>query len=217
MPSGTVRDLPESAPPAYAAAMTAGFGGALRTLSITMYTDEFTIKGRLETPHRRVTDALNTATEGYIVLADATFDEHRSATSILSAEFAQINLASVLFVVSDEEIGADPTLVSPRQAEEALISVPPFRVTGRIHVVPERSLRDALGELRGQFIPVTQATYWSDSLGEGRVTAALVAVNHARCQILAPHHEVDPWAGLGSGGTEPATPAPPTVGEPTGW
>ena len=198
--------------------MTAGFGGATRTLSITMYTDEFTIKGRLETSHRRVTDALNNATEGYIVLADATFDEHRSATSLLSAEFAQVNLASLLFVVSDEEVGADPALVSPRQAEEALISVPPFRVTGRIHVVPERSLRDALGELRGQFIPVTQATYWSDSLGEGRVTAALVAVNHARCQILAPHHEVDPWAGLAMGGaTETGTPPPPTTGEPTGW
>ncbi len=32
------------------------------------------------------------------------------------------------------------------------------------------------------------------------MTAALVAVNHARAQILAPHHEVDPWAGLGMGG-----------------
>jgi len=197
--------------------MTDGSGGALRTISITLYTDEFTIKGRLETPHRRVTDALNDTTESYVVLSEATFDEHRSATSLLSAEFAQINLASVLFVVSDEDVKADPALASPRQPEEALISVPPFRVTGQIHVVPERSLRDALGELRGQFIPVTQATYWSDSLGEGRVTATLVAVNHARCQILAPHHEVDPWAGIGMGGAAPVTPPAETPGEPTGW
>ena len=218
MHSATVRDIPPLTPRAYAAGMTDGFGGALRTTSITLYTDEFTVKGKLETPQRRVTDALNGSTEGYIVLAEATFDEHRSATSLLSAEFAQINLASVLFVVSDEDIGADPALVSPRHAEEALISVPPFRVTGRIHVLPERSLREALGELRGQFIPVTEATYWSDSLGEGRMTAALVAVNHARCQILAPHHEVDPWAGLGMGvAAPPETPAPPPGGEPTGW
>jgi hypothetical protein len=43
---------------------------------------------------------------------------------------------------------------------------------------------------------VTDATYWSDSLGEGRQTAPIVAVNHARAQILAPHRVVDPWAGL---------------------
>ena len=52
------------------------------------------------------------------------------------------------------------------------------------------------------------------------VTAALVAVNHARCQILAPHHEVDPWAGLAMGATDagtPTSPTAPTTGEPTGW
>ena len=53
--------------------------------------------------------------------------------------------------------------------------------------MPERSLREALTELTGHFLPVTDATYWSDVLGEARATAALVAVNHERAQILAPH------------------------------
>ncbi len=65
--------------------------------------------------------------------------------------------------------------------------------------MPERSLRDALSELTGHFLPVTDATYWSDSLGEARTQAELLAVNHERAQILAPHRVSDPWAGLDSG------------------
>ena len=61
---------------------------------------------------------------------------------------------------------------------------------------------------------MTDATYWSDTVGEARQSAPMVAVNHSRAQILAPHREVDPWAGLdrsaaagGAIANEPATPA----------
>jgi hypothetical protein len=90
--------------------------------------------------------------------------------------------------------------------------------------LPERSLRDALTELTGHFLPVTDASYWSDTLGEGRATAPLVAVNHERAQILAPHQYVDPWAGLdrptgqaGHGGETPwpATDVPPPKDDTT--
>jgi hypothetical protein len=60
---------------------------------------------------------------------------------------------------------------------------------------------------------VTTATYWSDSLAESRTTAELLAVNHERAQILAPHRVSDPWAGLDSpGASQPESPP-----EPTGW
>jgi hypothetical protein len=45
-------------------------------------------------------------------------------------------------------------------------------------------------------VPVTDATYWSDTLGEARESAELVVVNHSLAQILAPHRELDPWVGL---------------------
>jgi hypothetical protein len=205
--------------------MNDGFGGASRTIPLTLFTDAFTVRGRLETRHRRLTDALNEATDGFIVLSDVTFDEFRSASNLIRADYGQINLSSVLFVTSDADVDADPSLATPRVSEEALISVPPFRILGRIHLEAGRSLRDALGELRGRFVPVTQATHWSDALAEARTTVSFLAVNHARCQILAPHQEVDPWAGLGSpaveaggGWDEPSPPSePPSASEPTGW
>ena len=175
-------------------------GAMPQAISVVMYTDAFVVHGRVETRQRRVTDLLNRAEEPFIVLSDVTFDEFGSRGTPIRAEYAQINLASVLFVVSDQSVEPLPELRTPKMAEQAVISVPPFKVTGRIHLLPERNLREALKELHGQFIPVTDATYWSDTLNEARETASLVAVNHARSQILAPHRELDPWAGLDAAG-----------------
>ena len=173
-----------------------GLGGTPHQIPLTLYTDAFMIAGTIETRQRRVTDILNQTDEPFLVLSDVTFDEFGTTGTTVKAAFAQVNLASVLFAVAHDVVEAVPELRTPKQAEQALISIPPFKVTGHIHVLPERSLREALAELHGTFIPVTQAAYWSDALGEARTTAALVAVNHERAQILAPHREVDPWAGL---------------------
>ena len=186
-------------------------GGTPQQVRLTLYTDSFVIKGSLTTRQRRVTDMLNLAEDRFLVLSDVTTEEFGARGESTRAEFAQVNLASVLFAVVNEPVTAAPELRTPKIPEEALVSVPPFKVTGFIHLMPERSLRDALSELTGNFLPVTGATYWSDVLQEARATAELLAVNHERAQILAPHRVSDPWAGLDS--TPPEEPPP----EPTGW
>jgi hypothetical protein len=126
-------------------------------------------------------------------------DEYGSRTVAERADFAQVNLDAVLFAVAEDAVEAVPELRTPKVPEQALISIPPFKVIGRIHLLPERDLRNALEELTGRFLPVTEATYWSETAGEARTSAPMVAVNHARAQILAPHREVDPWEGLDRG------------------
>jgi hypothetical protein len=187
-------------------------GGTPQQVRLTLYTDAFVIKGSLSTRQRRVTDMLNLAEDRFLVLADVMSDEFGTRGESIRAEFAQVNLDSVLFAVVNEPVAPAPELRTPKIPEEALISVPPFKVTGFIHLMPERSLRDALSELTGDFLPVTSATFWSDVLQEARESAELLAVNHAKAQILAPHREADPWAGLDSA-PRPDTPPP----EPTGW
>lgn len=187
-------------------------GTTPQPVRLMLYTDSFVIRGSLMTRQRRVTDMLNLADERFLVLADVATDEFGTRGESIRAEFAQVNLASVLFAVVNDPVEPAPELRTPKMPEEALISVPPFKVTGFIHLMPERSLRDALSELTGAFLPVTSATYWSDVLNEARATAELLAVNHERAQILAPHRVSDPWAGLDSG--TPRVEPPP---EPTGW
>lgn len=184
--------------------MFAGIGGESRAAAITLVTDAFVVRGTIHTRLRRITDMLNTAEHEFLVLEQATFDEFGSTGVAIQTDFAQVNLGAVLFGVADDPIDATPELRVPKVSERALISVPPFTITGHIHLMPERDLHEALGELIGRFIPVTDAVYWSDRVGEARTAALIVAVNHDRAQILAPHREVDPWAGLDRSGETPA-------------
>lgn len=179
-----------------------GLGGTQHAVKLTLFTDAFILDGSIQTRQRRVSDILNLADESFLVLSDVTMDEFGTTGQTIKAPYAQVNLASVLFAVAHDSVEPLPELRTPKAAEQALISIPPFKVTGTIHVFPERDLRDALAELTGTFIPVTEATYWSDTLNEARSTALLVAVNRARAQIMAPHHETDPWAGLPTAGED---------------
>jgi hypothetical protein len=175
--------------------------GAEPTLvSLTLYTDAFVIRGSIRSRQGRISDILNQADEDFLVLTDTIVDEYGSRGTTVKSEFAQVNLGAVLFAVADTTVEARADLRTPKVSEQALISIPPFSVTGRVHLLPERDLREALSELTGRFIPVTDATYWSDSVGEARQTAPMVAINHHRAQIFAPHRDVDPWAGLDRSG-----------------
>lgn len=177
--------------------MSAGFGGDERKVALTLFTDAYVIRGHVQTRQRRVSDILNQAEHEFIVLVDVVLDEYGTRGGAVRSDYAQINLGSVLFAVAEASDGGPvPEMHTPKIPEQALVSIPPFKIIGRIHLTPERELHDALAELTGRFVPVTDAVYWSDTVSEARTSAAMIAFNHSRAQILAPHREVDPWAGL---------------------
>jgi hypothetical protein len=177
--------------------MSAGFGGGERKVALTLFTDAYVIKGSVMSRQRRVSDILNQAEHNFLVLVDVVMDEYGAHGSTVRAEYAQINLGSVLFAVAEAAEGDPlPEMHTPKIAEQALVSIPPFKIIGRIHLTPDRDLDEALAELTGRFVPLTDAAYWSEIVGEARTTAPMVAINHSRAQILAPHREIDPWAGL---------------------
>ena len=70
------------------------------------------------TRQRRITDILNNADDRFLVLAEVTSDEFGSRGETIRAEFAQINLASVLFAVADTSVETPPELRTPKVPEE---------------------------------------------------------------------------------------------------
>ncbi|OGO53514.1 MAG: hypothetical protein A2V84_11610 [Chloroflexi bacterium RBG_16_70_13] len=167
--------------------MFQGWAGVEQRVALTLYTDAYVVRGTLPTRQHRLSDILNSAEDEFLVLADATFERFGHRRPARYAEFAQVNLSAVLFAVSDTMVAPIPELRTPKVTETALISIPPFEIIGRIHLFPERDLRQALLELTGRFIPVTEATFRSDEAGEAPRSAPMVAVNHARAQILSPY------------------------------
>ena len=193
----------------------------LQGYELTLYTDALIARGTVRTRQHRVTDILNMADDSFLILEDVTVEEFGSRGQPIRSAYAQVNLEAVLFAVANTSVEPSPELRTPKMAEPAIVSVPPFTVTGMIHLLPTGGdLRAALTELTGRFLPVTEATFWSEHLGEGRQTAVVVAVNHRRAQILAPHQEVDPWAGLDKGsaaGAGPGLPSQPPDPPGGGW
>ncbi len=172
--------------------MFSSFGSELTSVDLTLYTDTYVIRGAITTRHRRLSDLLNLNDDEFLVLSDATMEPLSRRGPSYSAPYAQVNLAAALFAVAAEAIAAQPELRTPKVAEATLISIPPFSVTGRIHLLPEREIRAALQELHGRFLPVTEATFWSESLDFAPTTAPMLAVNHARAQILSPYSATSP-------------------------
>ncbi len=133
--------------------------GDTQRVDLTLYTDSHLVRGTIETRQRRLLDILNQTEHEFLVIQDAVMDEFGSRDQPIRAEHAQINLGAVLFAVSDIPVEPLPELRTPKIAEMAIISIPPFRVTGHIHLLPGRPLDDALDELLGRFLPVTNGTY----------------------------------------------------------
>ena len=181
--------------------MLSGWGDETQVL-LTFYTDAFVITGSLPSRQHRLSDILNFADDEFLVLSGAVLQGLGPRGERHAAPNAQVNLAAVLFAVAADTVEASPELRTPKIAQTTLISIPPFSVTGRIHLMPERDVRSALQELHGRFVPVTEATFWSDALDEAPRTAPMIAVNHARAQILSPYGEADPAATTAG---EPAT------------
>ena len=172
---------------------------------MTLYTEQYVVRGAIETHEHRVTDILNEADQPFLVLEAVSLEELGSSDAPTRAEFAQITLGSILFAVSLQAVEPARGLRTLKVAARAFVSIPPFRVIGTVHLLPERTLRDSLADPRTPFIPVTDAVFWSDRLQHGRQHAAMVAVNQARAQILAPYDEDDP-AGLAGRAAPSAVP-----------
>jgi hypothetical protein len=177
-------------------------------VELTLYTDALITHGKVRTRQHRVTDILNLTEQSFLILEDVTVEEYGDRGQPIRADVAQVNLDTVLFAVADTPVEPSPELRTQKQPAAAIVSIPPFRVTGTIHLMAgEATVREGLNELEQRFIPVTNATFWSDLVGEPRRSAIVVAVNRHRTQILAQHREVDPWAGLGGSAAGEGAPA----------
>jgi hypothetical protein len=204
-------------------------------VELTLYTDALVARGTIRTRQHRVSDILNLADAPFLVLEGVQVADLHGNSVGIDADVAQINLDAVLFAVVDEPITPSPELRAPKMQHMAIISIPPFRVTGTLHLpAASANLREALGDLTGRFLPVTDAAYEAPSLGLPSRGVLMLAVNHHRAQILARYSAPgdrpaegaaaeDPWAptvqnpgpAWGTSATEGSAAADPWAG--TDW
>src|SRR3990172_3242439 len=173
--------------------MLVGWAGEELRVGLTLYTDAYIVRGSMTTRQRRISDIVNNADEEFLVLTDVTVERFGGRAPARSAPFAQVNLSAVLFAVAETTVEPVPELRTPKVTETALISIPPFEVTGHIHVLADRDLR-VRGGWRG-----TQAG--ADDRREPRAGTDPVAVRRYGRQARV--HRVDGGGRARCGGSGP--------------
>ena len=133
------------------------------TMPLEVYLQAAVLRGVLVTNQNRLSSYLVLREgEELFSLTDATLeDANRKSVDVGSAKYLvymrEVFLIADLSPASQTQRTGMESFYVRKETSKALLSVGPYLVQGRIHIVPGGALHDVLVE-NSQFIPVTDAT-----------------------------------------------------------
>ena len=158
-----------------------------QSVAVDVYTDAYRVSGKTATRFSRVADIVNQASSSHLVVDEATISEYADPTATVSAMQALVRLEDVLIVVaggtnSEETTRAEMRI--PKRAVRAQLGLPPFRITGAVHVPQGSRPADGLLNASDRFLPMTEVTIACGAHPELGRTAAAVAFQRVRAQLI---------------------------------
>ena len=156
-----------------------------RQVPIDLYTASYRVSGKLSTRFHRVGDLVNQAPSTHLTIDEATISEYADPAATVSAMQVLVSLDQVLIVVAAEADaeGRDDMHIQKR-AVRAQIGLPPFRITGSIHVPPGSRPADGLLYGSDRFLVMTEVTIASGPHPEVGRTATAVAFRRERAHLI---------------------------------
>lgn len=160
-------------------------GPSVTSVRIDVYLPAFRVSGVTGTRFTRVADIVNQLSSTHLVIEQATVSEYADPTATLGANQVLVTVDQVLFVVAPDADGAlRPEMRIPKRAVRAQLGLPPFRVTGLVHVPQGSRPVDGLLNAADRFLAMTDVTITSGAHPEMERHVAAVAVQRARAQVL---------------------------------
>jgi hypothetical protein len=157
----------------------------MRSVPIDVYTTSYRVSGKIPTRFSRVGDIVNQASSSHLSLEEATISEYADPTATVSAMQALVNLDEALLVVAaDAEGGGRDDMHIPKRAIRAQIGLPPFRVTGSIHIASGSRPADGILFANDRYLVMTEVTIASGPHPELARTAPAVAFRRQRAHII---------------------------------
>jgi hypothetical protein len=157
----------------------------VQSVNVDVYTAAYRVSGVSTSRFSRVADILNQVVSTHLVVEQATISEYADPTATLSASQVLMTLDEILFVVThDTDHVTRPEMRIPKRAVRAQVGLPPFRITGSLHIAQGSSPTDGLLNVAERFVPITDATITSAAFPElGREVGAL-AIQRSRAHVL---------------------------------
>jgi uncharacterized protein DUF6812 len=163
------------------------FGGGIgnaASVSVDVYTAAYRVSGSIETRFSRITEILNQMSGAHLEVKRATISEYDDASATIAAPSALVSVEEILMMVAGELTGASGEMRVPKRPVRAQLAIPPFRITGTVHIPIGSRPVDGLLLGSDQFMAVTDATITSGSHPELERTAPVLAVRRRRAHVL---------------------------------
>ena len=158
----------------------------INSVRVDIYTDAYRVSGKTATRFTRVADIVNQASSTHLVVEEATISEYADPSATVSAMQALVRLEDALLVIAGEKgegTGREDMRI-PKRAVRAQIGIPPFRITGAVHIPQGSRPADGILNASDRFLPMTEVTIACGAHPELGRTAAAVAFQRVRAHVI---------------------------------
>lgn len=158
----------------------------VRSIGVDVYTAAYRASGETATRFGRVADIVNQVTSTHLVIEHATVSEYADPASTLGALQVLVTLDEILFVVAAEGSGPDarPEMRIPKRPVRAQVAIPPFHLTGAVHVPPGSRPIDGILNASERFLAMTEVTVACGPHPELGRTAPAVAIQRKLAHLI---------------------------------
>lgn len=164
---------------------TDSFEASLRSVRVDAYTAAFRVSGSVQTRFQRVGDIVNLQSGTHLTIDKATISEYADPSATLSAPQALVAIAEILVLVADEISGGPQSEMRiEKRPVKAQLALPPFRLTGTIHVPQGSRPIDGLFNLQERFMPMTDVAIASGAHPELARQVAALAMRRDRAHVV---------------------------------
>ncbi|MGH2358782.1 MAG: hypothetical protein ACRDGJ_12390 [Candidatus Limnocylindria bacterium] len=159
--------------------------GEAPAVRVDVYTAAYRVSGTLRTRFSRVADMVNQLSTTHLLIEQATVSEFDDATATLSAQQAYVAVDEILLLAAPElHAESHPEMTIAKRAVRAQLAIPPFRLTGHLHVPQGSRPMDGLLNVSERYIPITDASITSAAHPELSRSVAALAVRRDRAHVL---------------------------------
>jgi len=157
----------------------------VEAVEVEIYTSAYRIAGTIHTPFRRVAEILNQLPSGHITIDDATITDYAAAASEPRVASALVSVDEILVMVAADLAGeARAEMRIQKQPAWAVLSMPPLRLDGTVHVPVGSRAVDGLLNVADRFVPLTDVRLSSGAHPSLDREIPILAVRRDRAQVM---------------------------------
>lgn len=153
-------------------------------VSVDVYTTAYRVSGTITSRFSRVADILNQANSTHLVLDHTTVSEYDAPGATLGAQQVHVPLDEILFFLAQTAGAGSPDMRIPKRSVRAQLGVPPFRLTGSVHIPQGSRPADGLLNASDRFLAMTDVTIGCAAHPELERSVAALAVQRRRAQVI---------------------------------